>query len=203
MIVVIDCGIGNLQSVVRALERVGADAVASSNPADVAAAERLVLPGVGSFASGMDNLRRHSLIPLLRQRVLIDEIPVLGICLGMQMLAQRSEEGDAEGLGWIPGEVQRLTAATPALKIPHLGWNDLDRQVDSPLFSGVPEDACFYFAHSYALATDAVDCIAATAEYGARFVAAVHRGNLFGTQFHPEKSHAHGLRVLRNFVEYR
>ncbi len=202
MIVIIDCGMGNLQSVVRAFERIGAAARASSAIADVEAAQRLVLPGVGSLAHGMEALRAHGLLPLLRQQVLERRIPVLGICVGHQMLTRMSEEGNCDGLGWVDGETTRFrfAAPQPVLKVPHLGWNTLRRRRDCALLDGIPEDACFYFAHSYKVTCDDAATVAATADYGGEFVAVLHRDNIFGTQFHPEKSQAHGLRVLRNFV---
>ena len=203
MLVIVDCGMGNLQSIVRAFQRIGASPRVSSAAAEVAAADRIVLPGVGSLAHGMDTLRRHGLLAVLSRKVHGERTPLLGICVGHQMLATQGEEGDAPGLGWIAGAVTRFrfTGATN-LKVPHLGWNTLRMRPGCPLFAGIPDDACFYFAHSYKLECQDADSVAATTEYGVDFVSAVQRDNIFGTQFHPEKSQAHGLRVLRNFREY-
>ena len=198
----IDCGIGNLQSVVRALQRVGGIATASSSVADVRAAERIVLPGVGSLAQGMEHLTRHGLLPVLSEKVLEDGTPVLGICLGLQMLTAGSEEGNAVGLGWIDGYTRRIRGDA-RLKIPHIGWNTLALRRECPLFEGVPADACFYFAHSYSVTCTDPATVVATTRYGSDFVSAIQRGNIFGIQFHPEKSQAHGLAVLQNFVRYR
>jgi glutamine amidotransferase len=204
VIVVIDCGMGNLGSVVRALRRVGADAAASSAADDVAAAEKIVLPGVGSLAQGMANLRRHQLLPVLARRVLDERTPVLGICLGLQMLTAWSEEGNAPGLGWIDGQTRRLRCEPPdaRLKVPHLGWNTLRVERPCLLLDGLSEEACFYFAHSYGVSCADPAVVAATTHYGCDFVSVVHRDNIFATQFHPEKSQANGLTVLSNFVRY-
>jgi glutamine amidotransferase len=204
VIVVVDCGMGNLQSVVRALQHVGADVTVSSASAAVEAADQIVLPGVGSLAQGMGTLVRNGLLPALNRKVIDARTPVLGICLGHQMLLSWSEEGEAPGLGWIDGTAQRIhgTAAEPRLKVPHMGWNTLTVVRECPLLRGLPPDACFYFAHSYCVRCNDPSAIAATTRYGGDFVSVLHRGNIFGTQFHPEKSQANGLTVLRNFVEY-
>jgi glutamine amidotransferase len=204
VIVVVDCGMGNLQSVVRALQRVGADVVVSSAVEVVEAADKIVLPGVGSLAQGMDSLARRRLLPVLTHKVVATHTPVLGICLGHQMLVHWGEEGAAPALGWIDGASQHLrgSAAEPGLKVPHLGWNTLTVRRDCPLLRGVAADACFYFAHSYGVQCNDRSAIAATTHYGSDFVSVLHREHIFGTQFHPEKSQANGLTVLRNFVEY-
>jgi glutamine amidotransferase len=204
VIVVIDCGMGNLQSVVRALRRVGADAQASSAIGEVEAADKIVLPGVGSFAAGMGHLRRNQLLPVLARRVLEERTPVLGICLGHQMLTRWSAEGGSAGLGWIDGETRRFGSdpVIAELKVPHMGWNTLDVERPSPLLEGLSTDACFYFAHSYYVTCSNRAAVAATTRYGIDFVSVLHRENIFGTQFHPEKSQANGLTLLRNFVRY-
>ncbi|HYD50225.1 MAG TPA: imidazole glycerol phosphate synthase subunit HisH [Terriglobales bacterium] len=201
MIVVIDSGTGNLHSVVRAFERIGAAAIVSVSPHQVAKAERIVLPGVGSARAAMATLAEHQLIEPLEQRVRGDCVPFLGICLGLQLLTRTSEEGEVSGLGWIAAATVRLRPTDPLQKVPHLGWSDVNIRRSAPLFAGVPAGACFYFAHSYAVRCDDETSIAAEAEYGMRFAAAVQQGNVFGVQFHPEKSQAHGLQVLRNFVD--
>jgi len=202
MIVVVDHGMGNLQSVVRALSRVGGRPIVSSRVEDIERADKIVLPGVGSLLHGMEKLKRDHLLPALSRKVLTDGAPILGICLGQQMFGKWSEEGNAEGLGWVDGFSRRLRfdPSQPLRKIPHIGWNTVRFRPDCPLFQGVPADACFYFAHSYYLSCEDAENVAGTTEYGSTFVSAIHKGRIFGTQFHPEKSQANGLLVLRNFV---
>lgn len=205
MIVVVDCGTGNLQSVVRGLEKADGTATVSSSVDVVADAERLVLPGVGSFGHGMANLERSGLLPVLSQKVLEDKTPLLGICAGHQMLTSYSEEGDVHGLGWIDGTTTRLKSDPHdrSIRIPHMGWNQLHAVADCPLFRGISRDACFYFAHSYSVECHNDAYVVATTEYGRPFVSVVQDQNIFGVQFHPEKSHENGIAVLRNFVSYR
>lgn len=203
MIVIIDCGMGNLQSVVRGLAKAGGAAVISSNIDHVAAAKKIILPGVGSFAQGMENLKRAGLMPVLTQKVLKDNTPALGICLGHQMLTAFSEEGEVDGLGWIDGRTIRLSRGSEnhATRIPHIGWNTLRIHRDCSLLRGIPGEACFYFAHSYRVACNDECLVVATTEYGGSFVSIVQHENIFGVQFHPEKSQANGITVLRNFLD--
>lgn len=201
MIAIINYGIGNLDSVSRAFHKVGAETAVTTDPEALARAEGIVLPGVGSFDKAMNTLREQHLIPVLNRRVIDEGTPVLGICLGMQMYGHRSEEGCTEGLGWLDAESVRFAYDTTRFKIPHLGWNDVQRRHASPLFDGVREEAPFYFAHSYHVVCREERDVLACTEYGTAFVSAVQRGRIFGTQFHPEKSHANGLCVIRNFVE--
>jgi imidazole glycerol-phosphate synthase subunit HisH len=206
MTTIVNYGIGNLDSVLRAFRNCSDAASISNDPAEIAAAERIVLPGVGSFAKAMEYLRQSGLLPVLEKKVLEEKTPVLGICLGFQMFTRHSEEGDAEGLGWIDGYTRKFDFTGiegPRLKIPHMGWNDLQAAKESPLLAGIHPDACFYFAHSYYVSCDDNAAVLARSAYGLDFVSAVHRGNIFGTQFHPEKSHANGLQLIRNFLEYR
>lgn len=201
MIAIVDSGTGNLQSVSRAFARVGAQAVVTQDPEVVRQARGIVLPGVGAAAAAMTVLRSHGLIESLRERVIDQGTPCLGICLGMQLLAERSEEGEGPAmLSWMPGIAQRLRWEDPSWKIPHLGWSVIEARSTSRLFQGVPAEAWFYFAHSFALTQIPDTHIAAHASYGGRFVAAVERENLFGVQFHPEKSQANGLLLLANFA---
>lgn len=204
MLAIVDCGMGNLQSVVRAFQRVGAAPTIVATAAALERAERIVLPGVGSLAHGMESLRARALLPVLHERVVVRATPVLGICVGHQMLCDESEEGPATGLGWIAGRVRRLAEPGTAggLKVPHLGWSEVQPIADDPLFAAVPPGACFYFAHSYAVVCEETSPVAATVDYGGVRVAALHADHVFGVQFHPEKSQAHGLRVLRNFLDY-
>ncbi len=197
MIAIVNYGIGNLDSVSRALSKCGAEAVVTSRAEDIESAQGIILPGVGSFGEAMQNLREGGLLPVLHRRVMEAHRPTLGICLGFQMFTRHSEEGDAEGLGWIDGATRRFRVPE---KIPHMGWNDLSVRKASPLLDDVSPSACFYFAHSYCVVCHEAEAILATSEYGGEFVSAVAKNNLFGVQFHPEKSHAGGLRLLSNFV---
>jgi glutamine amidotransferase len=201
-VVVVDYGLGNLRSVTRGLERAGADVTLSADPAEFGAADGIVLPGVGAFSEGMENAGpfREALVEAAE-----DGTPLFGICLGMQMLLTTSEEadhagqGDAEGLDLIPGENVRFRTDQT---VPHMGWNELDVQRDHPLVEGVDGEYA-YFVHSYYAEPDDADAVVATTDYGTDFASIVadEAGNVFGTQFHPEKSGETGLRILRNFVD--
>ncbi|MGJ3258687.1 MAG: imidazole glycerol phosphate synthase subunit HisH [Rhodospirillales bacterium] len=201
MIGIIDYGLGNLRSVVGAVEKLGHQGTISADAADLAGCDKLILPGVGAFGDGMGNLRARGLVEPLTEMVRLGRKPILGICLGFQLLAETSEEfGTHEGLGWIPGHVKRIRPGDADLRVPHVGWNDFERIGDCILFDEVPDPALFYFVHSYHLETDTAITMG-TCTYGRPLCAAVQSGNVFGTQFHPEKSQQHGLRVLQNFVE--
>lgn len=203
MIVVIDYGICNVRSVVKALELIGGNVVVSDRAKDLEKADRIVLPGVGAFGDGMKNLRTLGLIEALSEQVIQKRKPFLGICLGMQLLARESHEfGVHQGLGWIPATVKPLTFNNNSLKVPHIGWNEVYRQVDTPLFVGVSKMPTFYFVHSYHMVCDTPDFVAAWCDYGGPFTAAIQRGNIFATQFHPEKSQDEGLHILENFLNW-
>jgi glutamine amidotransferase len=197
-VAVLDYGMGNLRSVEKAFERVGAEVVVTSEVSEASGADGLVLPGVGAFPAAVQRVRELGMDDLIRERVAAD-LPVLGICLGMQLLFERSDERSGEeGLGLIPGDVMRLSA--PGLKLPHIGWEPVRWERDSELTDAVPDGASFYFVHSFAPVPSDEDVLG-TAEHGNRFACAVARGRLFGLQFHPEKSSAAGLRLLSNFTE--
>ncbi len=201
--VVIDYGSGNLRSAAKALAAAGADVEVTADPAAVTAAERIVLPGVGAFAdcrAGLDRL--PGMVEALDQAVRRQGRPFLGICVGMQLMAEAGlEHGRHEGLGWIAGEVVPL--APRPVKIPHMGWNELHRTRDHPLLAGIAQDADVYFVHSYHLRLGAADDLLAGADYAGPVVAAIARDNMAGVQFHPEKSQATGLRLLANFLDWR
>lgn len=201
MIAIIDYGMGNLLSVQKAVEYLGEDAKLVSDPSEISAAERLVLPGVGAFPDAMVSLKRFGWIKVLEQEVLEKKKPFLGICLGMQLLAETGEEnGHCQGLGWLRGEVRRFDFANKKLKVPHVGWNEIKLCTNTSVFKGLPFDSTFYFVHSYHMVCKDKEDIAATCNYGIEFTAAVHKENIFATQFHPEKSQDNGLKVLENFL---
>ncbi|GFK94187.1 Imidazole glycerol phosphate synthase subunit HisH [Fundidesulfovibrio magnetotacticus] len=203
MVVIVNYGLGNLRSVLMKFHRLKIEARISDSPEDVARADKLVLPGVGSFGAGMKNLRERGLVEALRHAVLARGVPILGICLGMQLFTERSEEGEGAGLGFIQGATRRFDfSRTPEkLRIPHIGWNKVERRGDSVLFTDIDPALRYYFVHSYAVFPDRPADVAAWCDYGQRFAAAVEQGNVRGVQFHPEKSHHHGLQMLKNFAE--
>lgn len=199
MIAIIDYGAGNLRSVLSAFRRLNEPARITGEAAEIAAADGVILPGVGAFADAMEALGKSGLIPVIREAA-ASGVPFLGICLGMQALFDGSEEGaGVAGLGLIPGMVRRLPDC--GLKIPHMGWNSLRLQKPSPLLDGLPEEPYVYFVHSYACEAQRPEDVLTTTEYGRPFHSAVQRGNVMGMQFHPEKSGLTGQRLLRNFVE--
>jgi glutamine amidotransferase len=198
-IVIVDYQMGNLRSVQKALERVGASAVISDDAEQIAAADKIVLPGVGAFPDAMDELARRDLVQPLREALAADR-PFLGICLGMQLLFATSDEGGThEGLGALPGRVARFEIPPP-LKVPHMGWNQVRRTQQGGILDAVDDGSFFYFVHSYYVVPSDEACWALASDYGGPFCAAVRRGRLFATQFHPEKSQAAGLRLLSAFA---
>ena len=201
MIAVIDYGVGNLFSLCSSLERIGAEAVVTSDPQLIAKADKLILPGVGAFADAAQKLRDSGLDLVIKQQVAAGK-EIMGICLGMQMLFEKSYEfGEHQGLGLLKGSVIPMEGTIPAgLKIPHIGWNALHFAKDSKLLRYIKEGDCVYFVHSF-YATDCDESVIATAEYGKELTAAVQQGNVMGCQFHPEKSGQVGLDILRAFCE--
>lgn len=184
-----------------AVERLGFEPVISADPTTLDGCRKLILPGVGAFGDGMENLRDRGLIAPLTRMVMEDEKPILGICLGAHLVARTSTEfGFHTGLGWIDAEAMRLEPADPSLRIPHVGWNDLVKVKASPLFEDVPEGALFYYVHSYRLAVEDDGLIVGECDYGGRFASVLHWRNVCATQFHPEKSQRHGLTLLGNFL---
>jgi imidazole glycerol-phosphate synthase subunit HisH len=200
-IVVIDYGMGNLHSVSKALESVGADVVVSSSPKDVQEAEKIVLPGVGSFAQGMQHLKELGLVPVLTEEVLEKKKLFLGICLGMHLIAESGDEGgETGGLGWIKARVERFSFPNNGFKVPHMGWNNVDLVNDSPLFERLRNPVDLYFVHSYHFVPEDKTLIKASCDYGQRFAAAVSKDNIHLFQFHPEKSQQVGQKILENFI---
>jgi glutamine amidotransferase len=203
MIVVIDYGVGNLGSIMNMLKKVGAKAISSSNIFDIEKAEKLILPGVGAFDSGMKNLSDWGLIPVLNRKVIENKTPILGICLGMQLLTKRSEEGNLAGLGWIDAETVKFKfddMQAVKNKIPHMGWNTVEIMQKSWLFDDVYPEPRFYFVHSYHVRCNRGEDILTRTFYGYYFVSSIIRENIAGVQFHPEKSHKFGMELLSNFA---
>ena len=194
---IVDYGVGNRRSVEKALQKVGIGTIVSADPQQIARADGLVLPGVGAFPAAMHRIRALGLDTALRDAAAAGT-PVLGACLGMQLLFDRSaEHGGAAGLGLIPGDVERLDAG--GAKLPHIGWSPVEWIRESDLTTGLADGASFYHVHSYVVSASNSDVVAGSSEYGTRFASVVEQGNVFGVQFHPEKSSANGLRMLANF----
>lgn len=201
MIAIIDYQMGNLRSVQKGFEKVGHAAVITSKPADIRSAERVVLPGVGAFRDAIKELDRRSLVEPIRDAIAAGT-PFLGICLGLQLLFERSfEDGEYEGLGVLRGDVVRFQLGKE-YKVPHMGWNEGRILREAPVFSGIPDRTYFYFVHSYYVVPSDKGVTALETDYGDPFCAMIWRDNLFATQFHPEKSQAQGLRLLKNFAEF-
>jgi glutamine amidotransferase len=202
MIVVIDYGLGNLGSVRNMLKKIGAAGTISSDVSDIERAEKLILPGVGNFDQGMRNLEALGLLPVLENKVIEKKAPILGICLGMQLFGRKSEEGNSRGLGWIDAEVVRFKFDDKErhLKIPHMGWNLVDIRQRDPLFEEMYPEPRFYFVHSYHVVCRNEEEVLTQTFHGCEFVSSVKRENIYGVQFHPEKSHKFGMKLLDNFV---
>jgi len=203
MIVIIDYGLGNIQAFVNVYKRLHIPVKVATNAEQLSSAGKLILPGVGAFDHAMQRLNASGMRQMLDEMILGQGIPVLGICVGMQMLAESSDEGVLPGLGWIPGRVRSFqsTPQSMSLALPHMGWNDVKAVAGNPLFAGQKESWVFYFLHSYFFECDELAHVAATANYGATFSCAVALGNVYGVQFHPEKSHHCGVALLKNFAE--
>jgi glutamine amidotransferase len=201
VIAILDYGMGNVRSIQNMLRRAGAASSITSSPADIDDATALILPGVGAFDEGMRRINRLGLRDLLNRVALVKRIPILGICLGMQLLTKSSEEGKLPGLGWIDATTIRFRFdhSCDELKVPHMGWNGVRVQRSHYVFDGI-ESPRFYFVHSYHVCCEDQTNVLATAQYGVEFTSAVVSGNIVGTQFHPEKSHKFGLSLLKNFT---
>lgn len=201
MIRIIDYGLGNILAFLNVYKRLNIPAAVARNAGELKGAERLILPGVGSFDHAMELLQKSGMRETLDDLVLNRSIPVLGVCVGMQIMAERSEEGVLPGLGWIRASVRKLRSVEgkPPLRLPHMGWNDVVPLVSSGLFTGLEHDARFYFLHSYYFDCESSGTALAVTSYSMRFVSAVRSRNIHGVQFHPEKSHQYGTRLLQNF----
>jgi len=201
MLSIIDFGMGNLKSVKRKMDRIGVESIITSDPEEIKRSDKIILPGVGHFAKAVSEIKCRGLWDLLSDQVLVKKKPVLGICLGMQLMAKHSEEGNADGFGWIDAKVVRfMVSDTARYKIPHMGWNTINPVKDSSLFANITSDSEFYFVHSYHVQCNNSDDILAETIYDYSFTSAFQKENIFGVQFHPEKSHDAGEQLLRNFV---
>jgi imidazole glycerol-phosphate synthase subunit HisH len=202
MITIIDYGAGNVGSVLNMVKHVGGQARTVSDAASLMKSSKILLPGVGSFDNAMTRLKNLNLIEPLKELV-NNDIPLLGICLGMQLLADSSEEGETSGLGLIPGRVRKFNfdTKTENYKVPHMGWNTAELHKDHPLVNSLPNDARFYFVHSYYYDCNDKEDILLKSHHGISFTSGVQRANIMGLQFHPEKSHRYGMQILKNFVE--
>ncbi len=201
-LVIVNYGMGNLNSVKRAMSRLRVDSVISSNPKDIAGSDKIILPGVGHFGKAMSNLKELGLLDVLNEVVLIKKKPILGICLGMQLMAKKSEEGNSEGLGWFDAEIVKFQVSDNLkYKVPHMGWNQIIAKKESPLMKDLPEPKEFYFVHSYHFKTANESDVLNRTNYEYDFVSAVEKDNIFGVQYHPEKSHDTGAKLLKNFIE--
>ena len=200
---IINYGMGNLGSVRRALEEINAEPLIVNHPSKLFEVDRIILPGVGAFKKGMDNLREGGWIDVINKLVMEERVPMLGICLGMQLLGTTSEEdGLNEGLNLIPGHVKHLTKLGCLLRVPHVGWNEIKMLHKNLLFDGIPDNTDFYFVHSYSFVADEKDDVVAMTYYDTYLTAAINNKHIFGTQFHPEKSSKAGFQVLLNYLSY-
>jgi len=203
MITIIDYKTGNLGSIQNILKRIGEDSVVTSDKDEIARATKLILPGVGAFDTGMRNLSGLNLIDILNKKVIEEKIPVLGICLGMQLLSKGSEEGSLPGLGWIDASTVRFEFEdSTEYKIPHMGWNFIRQHKTGRLFDNMYPNSRFYFVHSYFFSANDPEDVLTSTTYEIEFTSAIERGNILGVQFHPEKSHKFGMKLLKNFVDF-
>lgn len=200
MITIVDYGLGNLGSILNMFKRIGVEAKITSNSKEIAEADKILLPGVGAFDNAMTRINESGLKEVLNTKAKVDKVPILGICLGMQLLTRGSEEGVLSGLGWIDADTIKFPVIE-GLKVPHMGWNLVTPSTPSKLTQSLPEESRFYFVHSYYVKVDKQENSILKANYGIEFDAAIQNDNIYGAQFHPEKSHKFGMQLLKNFSE--
>ena len=202
IVAIIDYGLGNVGSVKNMLTKIGVNAIITNNHNEISQSDFLILPGVGSFDKGMKNLKEYDLISVLNNSVLVDKKPILGICLGMQLMAKNSEEGKLEGLGWIDADVKKFNfPKSQNMKVPHMGWNTIDFNKESRLANNLTLEKRFYFVHSYYVCCNNENDILSKSPYGFEFHSSFEKENIIGVQFHPEKSHRFGMQILKNFTQ--
>lgn len=199
-VVIIDYDMGNIRSILKKIRRPDYEVILTYDANIIDSADKIILPGVGHFAKGMRKLKERNLIDLLEEKVFKNKTPILGICLGMQLFGNFSEEGNARGLSWIDSQTVKFRLMDIRHKVPHMGWNTLEQKKKSPILEDVSTDSYFYFVHSYHMECNDRNDIIATTRYGYDFVSFVQKGNIFGAQFHPEKSHEWGEKILDNFI---
>ncbi|HYM95549.1 MAG TPA: imidazole glycerol phosphate synthase subunit HisH [Chitinophagaceae bacterium] len=200
MITIIDYGMGNLGSIQNMLKRIKVESEVTGNVEKIAAAKKILLPGVGAFDSAMQKINESGLADVLNRKALEEKVPTMGICLGMQLLTKSSEEGKLPGLGWIDARTVKFNFSNNSLKIPHMGWNNVVIKKESPLLKNLPEEPRFYFVHSYYICCNNSEDVLTTTHYGIDFHSIIQHENIFGAQFHPEKSHKFGMNILENFA---
>ncbi len=202
MITIIDYGMGNLGSIYNMFKHINVESKISKDTDEISKAEKILLPGVGSFDAAIERIRENGLKEILDQKVLVEKVPILGICLGMQILTSESEEGNLEGLNWISGRTKKFVFADNHIKIPHMGWNIVRSSKTNPLTYNLAEDSRFYFVHSYYVKVyEEKNSLLKTTYGGIEFDSAIQKDNIWGTQFHPEKSHKFGMKLLENFAK--
>jgi glutamine amidotransferase len=202
MITIVDYKMGNIGSVQNMIQKLGYSSIVSSDPLEIGSASKLILPGVGHFSTAINNLKNLDLIDVLNEKVLKQKTPILGICLGMQLMTKYSKEGESAGLGWIDACVRKFDSIKcPNIRIPHMGWNEVEIKKDSVLVNSIELPSRYYFVHSYFVECDKQEDILYQTNYGSEFVSAFSRENIYGVQFHPEKSHDFGLSLFKNFIE--
>lgn len=199
MITIIDYGMGNLGSIANMIKKVGGRSKITSDLNEIKNAEKLILPGVGSFDNGIKNLKSTGIFEVINDRVLNDKIPIMGICLGMQLMTNSSEEGVEKGLSWVDAETIKFSNIS--LKVPHMGWNTIEHSKESKLFNDYDLEKRFYFVHSYYVSAKNESEVLTHSEYGHKFVSSFEKENIIGVQFHPEKSHNFGMNLIKNFIE--
>ena len=203
MLTIVDYGLGNLASIQNMLKKIGGESIISSSMEEIIKAKRLILPGVGHFEKGMDNLYKSGLIPTLNELVLEKKIPILGICLGMQLMTSKSEEGNVEGLNWIEADTVKFKINSSNFKIPHMGWSKVDFKLNEPIAENLYDEARFYFVHSYHVSCINQQNVLGKTIYEFPFHSAIKKNNIIGVQFHPEKSHRFGMQLLNNFIKIK
>lgn len=203
MVVIVDYGLGNVRSVFSKVQRMQPDSKVSSEPKDLLSASKLILPGVGSFSEGIKRIKQRDLLMALNEAVIGKKTPILGICLGMQLFAESSEEGHADGLGWVKGKVLKFHFPNQKIAVPQVGWNSVEiRDKNLIIFKEIESNSYFYFTHSYYFKCENEDDVAGKTQYGdLKFASSISKDNIFGTQFHPEKSHQNGMKLISNFLK--